>query len=239
MAQELIVSTVDLAMMITELQIKADDLLAQAERAVVEDQKAYEKGTDFRKIVSGIKKRAEDKRKELVEPTGKRVRVINAEFKKVKDTLDRADGFVKTRMLGWYSAEQQRIRIENQRKQKEAEDSALEAAAEREEAGDAATSEAILNMASEVPVADDKPAIGRGELTGASSVASTVWVAEVTDIKAACRAIAEGHLPADLVEFPKSRLNALARTWHERNPGKEEATTHGVHIKGETRLASR
>ncbi len=239
MSTELIVSTADLAMMVTELQTKADDLLAQAERAEVGDQKAYEKGTDFRKIVSGIKKRADDKRKELVEPSGRRVRTINAEFKKVKDTLDQADTAVKTKMLGWYSAEQQRIREENELKRKAAEETALAAAEKVEEEGDASTAEAILNMASEVPKADDRPAIGRGELTGATSVASTVWTGRVDNIKHACRAIADGHLPVDTVTFSQSKLNALARQYHENHPDAEEIAQHGILFYGEARLSVR
>lgn len=239
MSTELIISTADLAMTVTNLQASADDLLSQAERATVDDQKAYEKGTDFRKIVSGIKKRADDKRKELVEPSGRRVRTINAEFKKVKDTLDQADTAVKTKMLGWYSAEQARIRKENERKRKVAEEAALEAAEKVEEEGDAATAEAILNMASEVPEADDRPAIGRGELTGATSVASTVWTGRVDNIKDACRAIADGLLPEDTVVFPQSKLNALARQYHENSPEAKEIAQHGILFYGKARLSVR
>jgi len=104
MSQELIVSTADLAVTITDLTTKANDLLAQADKAEIETQKNYETGTDYRKVVSGIRKRLEDKRKELVDPYGGRVRVINAEFKKVRDILDKADESVKTKMLLWYSA---------------------------------------------------------------------------------------------------------------------------------------
>ncbi len=239
MSQELIVSTASLAVTVTQGLEKATDLLEQAGRAEITERKDYENGTDFRKVVSGIRKRLEDQRKELVDPYGGRVRAINTEFKKVRDVLDQADNQVKGKMTVWHNAEEKRQRELQKQQKKEQEESALAAASEAEEAGDAATSEAILNMASEVPEPEAKPAIGRGELTGASSVATKVWTAEVTDIKAACRAIAEGHLPEDIVEFPKSRLNALSRTWHERNPDKDEATTHGVHFKGETRLSVR
>lgn len=239
MAHELIVSTADLAVTITDLTTKANDLLAQADKAEIETQKNYETGTDYRKVVSGIRKRLEDKRKQLVDPYGGRVRVINAEFKKVRDILDQADGIVKNKMLTWHNAEEKRIAEENERKRREAEESALAAAEEAEDSGDAATSEAILNMAAETPEPEDKPAIGRGELTGAASVATKVWTAEVTDIKKACLAIAEGRLATDLVEFPKSRLNALARDWHEQNPDNDEFTLCGITVKGETRLSVR
>jgi len=239
MAQELIVSTATLAVTVTQGLEKANDLLEQAGRAEIAEREDYENGTDFRKVVSGIRKRLEDQRKELVDPYGKRVRLINAEFKKVRDVLDQADDQVKGKMTIWHNVEEKKQRVIQEKQRKEAEETALAAAEEAEEAGDVATSEAILNMATETPEPKAKPAVGRGELTGAASVATKVWTAEVTDIKAACRAIADGHLPEDIVEFPKSKLNALARTWHDRNPEKDEATTHGVHFKGETRLSVR
>jgi hypothetical protein len=239
MAQELIVSTADLAMIVTDLTTKANDLLAQADKAEIESHKNYETGTDYRKVVSGIKKRLEDKRKELVDPYGKRVRFINAEFKSVRDILDEADGIVKNKMLTWHNAEEKRIREENERKRKEAEEAALAAAEEAEESGDAATSEAILNMAAETPEPEDKPTIGRGELTGAASVASKVWTGKVIDMKLVCKAVAEGDLPQDLIAIPQSKLNELARKWHEENPGPEWIEHWGIRVEGETRLSVR
>ncbi len=239
MAQELIVSTATLAVTVTQGLEKANDLLLQADRAEIEERKDYENGTDFRKVVSGIRKRLEDQRKELVDPYGKRVRSINAEFKKVRDVLDKADDQVKVKMTVWHNVEEKRQRELQEQQRKEAEETALAAAEEAEEAGDAATSEAILNMAAETPEADAKPAVGRGSLTGAASVATKVWTAEVHNIEHACHAIGEGDLPVDLVTFSQSKLNALAREWHEKRPDAEEIAQHGITVKSETRLSVR
>jgi hypothetical protein len=239
MAQELIVSTATLAVTVTQGLEKANDLLEQAGRAEIAERKDYENGTDFRKVVSGIRKRLEDQRKELVDPYGKRVRSINAEFKKVRDVLDQADNQVKGKMTIWHNVEEKRQRELQEQQRKEAEETALAAAEEAEEAGDAATSEAILNMAAETPEADAKPAVGRGSLTGASSVATKVWTAEVHNIEHACHAIGEGDLPVDLVTFSQSKLNALAREWHEKRPDAEEIAQHGITVKSETRLSVR
>jgi len=239
MSQELIVSTASLAVTITDLTTKANDLLEQAGRAEITERKQYENGTDFRKVVSGIKKRLEDQRKDLVDPYGKRVRSINAEFKKVRDILEMADDQVKGKMTIWHNVEEKRQRELQEQQRKEQEEAALAAAEEAEESGDAATSEAILNMASEIPEPEAKPAIGRGELTGAASVATKVWTAEVVNIRLACLGIANGELPESLVEFPKSRLNALARDWHEKHPDADIVDQHGIEVKGETRLSVR
>ncbi len=239
MAQELIVSTATLAVTVTQGLEKANDLLEQAGRAEIEERKDYENGTDFRKVVSGIRKRLEDQRKELVDPYGGRVRQINKEFKKVRDVLDQADDQVKGKMTVWHNVEEKRQRELQEQQRKEAEETALAAAEEAEEAGDAATSEAILNMAAETPEPEAKPAVGRGSLTGAASVATKVWTAEVHNIEHACHAIGEGNLPVDLVTFSQSKLNALAREWHEKRPDAEEIAQHGITVKSETRLSVR
>ncbi len=239
MSQELIVSTASLAVTVTQGLEKANDLLEQAGRAEITERKDYENGTDFRKVVSGIRKRLEDQRKELVDPYGKRVRSINSEFKKVRDVLDMADDQVKGKMTIWHNVEEKKQRELQEQQRKEQEEEALAAAEEAEEAGDAATSEAILNMASEVPEAEAKPAVGRGELTGAASVATKVWTGSVHSIKDACQAIADGHLPEDSVVFPQSKLNALARQFHEEQPTSVAITRHGLTYKGETRLSVR
>lgn len=239
MSQELIVSTATLAVQVTQGLAKANDLVEQANRAAITERKDYENGTDFRKIVSGIRKRLEDWRLEHVDPYGKRIRYINAEIKKVRDVLDQADGSVQGKMTVWHDAEEKRQREIQEQQRKEAEEASLAAAQEAEEAGDAATSEAILNMASEVPEAQAKPTVGRGELTGGTSVAAKVWTAEVTDIKAACQAIANGHLPEDLITFSQSKLNALARARHEERPGVKLIAKYGITAKAETRLSVR
>ncbi len=239
MSQELIVSTASLAVTITQGLEKAKDLLEQAGRAEIAERKDYENGTDFRKVVSGIRKRLEDQRKGLVDPYGQRVRGVNAEFKKVRDVLDQADTQVKGKMTVWHNAEEKRQRDLQEKQRKEKEESDLAAAQEAEEAGDAATSEAILNMATEVPEPEAKPAIGRGELTGAASVATKVWTGSVHSIKDACQAIADGHLPEDSVVFPQSKLNALARQFHEEQPTSIAITRHGLTYQGETRLSVR
>ena len=137
MAQELIVSTATLAVTVTQGLEKANDLLEQAGRAEIEERKDYENGTDFRKVVSGIRKRLEDQRKELVDPYGKRVRLINAEFKKVRDVLDMADNQVKGKMTIWHNGEENRQRELQEQQRREAEETALPAAAEAEAAGEA------------------------------------------------------------------------------------------------------
>lgn len=240
MATELIVSTANLAVMIQDLTEKANDLLAQAGRAEIRERKDYENGTDFRKIVSGIHRRLEDQRKNLVGPYSARVRTINAEFKKVRDIVDKVDMVIKGKMLTWHDEEEKRQRERHEEQRREAEEASLAAAEEAEKAGDASKAEAILNMASEVPPPDSKPQLGRGSLTGATSVPSKVWVGRVDNVRDACRAIAEGHLPEDTVVFPQSKLNALARQYGESaSDDTEEIAQYGINYYRDKRLSVR
>lgn len=239
MAQELIVSTASLAVATTDGITKGNDLIEQAGRAEIIERKDYENGTDFRKIISGYDKRLEDWRKERVGPYTTRTRFVNAEIKKVRDLYKQADDIIKRKMMVWHNIEEKRQRDLQEKQRKEQEETALAAAEEAEEAGDVATSEAILNMASEIPEPEAKPSIGRGSLTGAASVATKVWTGSVHSIKDACQAIADGHLPEDSVVFPQSKLNALARQFHEEQPTSVAITRHGLTYKGETRLSVR
>ena len=239
MAQELIVSTASLAVATTDGITKGNDLIEQAGRAEIIERKDYENGTDFRKIISGYDKRLEDWRKERVGPYTTRTRFVNAEIKKVRDLYKQADDIIKRKMTVWHNIEEKRQRDLQEKQRKEQEETALAAAEEAEEAGDVATSEAILNMASEIPEPEAKPSIGRGSLTGAASVATKVWTAHVHNVKHACLAIAEGHLPEDLVTFSQSKLNAMARERHEKSPDSEEIAQYGITAKSETRLSVR
>ena len=239
MAQELIVSTASLAVATTDGITKGNDLIEQAGRAEIIERKDYENGTDFRKIISGYDKRLEDWRKERVGPYTTRTRFVNAEIKKVRDLYKQADYIIKRKMTVCHNIEEKRQRDLQEKQRKEQEETALAAAEEAEEAGDVATSEAILNMASEIPEPEAKPSIGRGSLTGAASVATKVWTGSVHSIKDACQAIADGHLPEDSVVFPQSKLNALARQFHEEQPTSVAITRHGLTYKGETRLSVR
>lgn len=239
MAQELIISTADLAVVITDYTAKATDLLEQGERAVIDSNKSDDNGTDFMKVVSGIDKKLDDWRLSMVGDYKQRARLIDAQCKTVSDLLKRAKKIIGDKKLVWYNAEEKRKRAEAEIQRRESEEASLDAAQKAEEAGDAATSEAILNMAAETPPPDVKPDISRGSLTGAAAVATKVWTARVDNVKHVCKAIAEGHLPEDLVEFPKSKLNALARDWHEKNPDAKEIEQHGINVSSETRMSVR
>ena len=124
----------------------------------------------------------------------------------VKIGLARLRSIVRT-----WKEQQDRLAAQRQREAEEAakkiaDDAKLALAVQAEESGASAQEvESILNMELTTP-APVLPAAPKVE--GVTS--SGRWKAEVTDLKALCRAVAEGKVMAELVEPNMSLLNKLA-----------------------------
>jgi len=229
MTQELIVTTTELASTTQIYLQKANDLKGQAERAVIDSTEKARRGSDFLKIVKSTTKNVDDERKALVEPYGKRTKVINAEFKKVTAVLSAAGEIASRKVLDFQIAEQERKEAERQATEKQAQDDALTAAQEAEKAGNPAVADQILELAVDSEAEPVKPSAARGDLTGATTSVRKVWTARVDDIRHMCAAIGKGQLPTELIkEISQLELNKLARTRHEDNPGSVEIAQYGI-----------
>lgn len=229
MTQELIVTTTELASTTQIYLQKANDLKGQAERAVIDSTEKARRGSDFLKIVKSTTKNVDDERKALVEPYGKRTKVINTEFKKVTVVLSQAGEIASRKVLDFQIKEQERKEAERQATEKQAQDDALKAAEQAEKAGNPAVADQILELAVESEAAPAKPPAARGDLTGATTSVRKVWTARVDNLQDMCRAIGKGELPLDLIkDISQLELNTLARAWHEANPGSVEIAQHGI-----------
>ncbi len=229
MTQELIVTTTELASTTQIYLQKATDLKGQAERAVIDSTEKARRGSDFLKIVKSTTKNVDDERKALVEPYGKRTKVINAEFKKVTVILSQASEVASRKVLDFQIKEQERKEEERKQIEAQAQDDALTAAQEAEKAGNPAVADQILELAVDAEAAPAKPPAARGDLTGATTSVRKVWTARVDSIEHMCHAIAEGQLPTELIkEISQLELNKLARAWHEKNPGSVEIGQYGI-----------
>jgi len=132
-----------------------------------------------------------------------------AQRKRYLEPIEQGRAILKPKMAEW-NKEQERIRQEEQRKaeeaaRKRAEDEALEMAALAEKVGDNALADAIMEqpitpMPVFVPKLSPKTATRFQER----------WYAECVDIKALCRAIADGKQPIALIEPNMVALNKLA-----------------------------
>ena len=66
----------------------------------------------------------------------------------------------------------------------------------------------------EAPIYIPEPVVIEEKIEGL--VIPKAWKAEVIDIRALCRGIADGKTPPDVISINQAKLNALAKTWKER-----------------------
>ena len=118
----------------------------------------------------------------------------------------------KQKCISW-DAEQERIRLDEQRKleaeaRKRAEEEALAIAAQAEAEGDTETAEAIISAPLDVaPIIAQKTAPAPSRLTAGRSV----WSAEVINLTMLVKAVAEGKQPIALLMANQTALNNAAK----------------------------
>lgn len=126
--------------------------------------------------------------------------------------------------------EERKAREEKEReaaRQREIEAENMKAAKEAEASGDAETALEFVQEAAvaamQATAAETAP-IAVEPVAKGDAVVRTIWKAEVSDIKALCRAVADGTVPSSYVEANISALNAAARA------GRAEARIPGVRV---------
>ncbi len=212
----------------------AENLMEQADRAVIESQEDFDRSVDHIKICQAQHTSAEEARKNLTAPLNQHVKWINAQFKPITDQLAKAKQLMKDKAAVWKVAEDQRIKEEEERARKEAEDQALKDAQEAADAGDDEKAEAIMTSAADTPEAKQTAPTGRGTFTGASGGIRKTWSGEVVDVKLVCAAIADGVLPEEMIkQFSQLELNKYAKGVNV------ESTTNGIKITERKDMAVR
>ena len=193
---------------------------ATIEGMEIHDEDALALAGDLKKDLSHYRRKLEDKRLSLVGPLKKVSGDIDAMFKVPRDKIDKLLAQVSKKMNGYVTRQEQ---IERERRQQEAREE--EERAERLRKAAEETREAAADPGDELAdelekqadtaenaadsVLKQRSAPARGKQATVSRVKT--WTAAVVDVKAACLAIAEGRLPADLVTFSQSDLNGMAR----------------------------
>lgn len=185
---------------------------------------------DLVKMMLHRRNKLEDKRKSLVNPLNKVVREINALFKPPRERIDGIVSIAKKKMSRYAEAqlalerEAKRLAEEEARREREeAAELARQLAAKAGEAGEDIGREVEAQAEEKLEKAEKteaKVAVTRGQ--AASVVVSKTWKAEVIDLVAIAKAVAEGRLPANVLEPNMRALNALARD------RKEAAEVDGV-----------
>lgn len=187
----------------------------QADALLIDSESTYRAASSFllgikdlQKEVMGffapLKKAAQDSHK----------RLCAAEKEKVEPLID-VERKVKTRMLA-YETEQRRLAAERERKLREEarkieEEARLKEAERLEAEGRQREAERLIDAPIFTPPVTVAPPTPR--VQGVSF--REVWSAEVDDLRALCRAIADGSAPTSYVTPAMPALNAVARAQKE------------------------
>ena len=206
----------------------------RARSITITNQQTYSIAATLLIDISALAKRIQDHHKPIKDAAYAAHKVAVAAEKRLLDPLDEARTILR-RGIGAWEAEQERIRMELERKaqaeaRKQEEEMRLALAVQAEELGaDEVTTEEILStpMVTVAPVV--APTFER--VSGVST--SQRWHAEVTDIKALCRAVGEGKASVEFVQANLVALNALARAM------KSTLNISGVRAVAETSVAAR
>jgi hypothetical protein len=226
-----------------------DEVMPIPQRArliVVSDQRSLEDANLMFLDIKALRKKIADTFDPIIAAAHKAHSEAIAQRKLVEEPLIVAERWLNGQVTD-YKREQDRIRAEEeerlrqeaikavafQRLQEEterlAEAAALEAAGAKEEA-EALVAEAIEEREKPIEAYVPPPAAPKVELEGAA--VKTYWRAEVTDLKALCRAIVEGTCPVSYVEPNMTVLNMQARAL------KKEMVIPGVRAVSATSMAA-
>lgn len=185
----------------------------RAEAIVVMDQESYSAAAELLTDIVTLERQIVDHHAPVKAAAWNAHKAAVAAEKKLLEPLNQAKAIIKVRLVAW-TQEQERIRLEAQRKAEEEarrleEDERLRLAAEAEDAGapEETVSEILESPAVVVPVPVVQPTFQR--VAGVST--QQRWKAQVVDIKALCRAVADGKASPELVQANMVALNNMAR----------------------------
>ncbi len=181
---------------------EAELALAWAKQFPITSPAAYACAAEERKSIKRQWKALEELRKKTLKPFDDGRKGVNGLFTPALGCLEEADDIMERGMLDYRASEQhaaqEAARAEAERLRVEQE--ALATMAEK--CGDPETAEDLRGQEVYVPVAAPVAAEGTWP--------TTRWHAELTDIVALCKAVADGTAPAELVQLNQPAANRLA-----------------------------
>lgn len=202
------------------LVAQAAEMLSNAETFEVRTVDDYHDAAATLKIIKGRQGELKTLRESITKPMLAALESVRALFRKPEATLAGAEQLIK-RAMATFDEEQERRRRDAQRKLDEAAEKErrrlaqqAERAAAKGDTDKAAelTERAAMTVA---PIAQqDRPTV-----SGISR--RETWRAEVTDLRALVRGVADGHVPLAAIEANQSFLNGQARALRSelRYPG--------------------
>ena len=200
--------------MTTEIKKAEEQALTVPEQArgfIVTSNEQYAKGEEFMATCKTLETDIHNTFDPICDKAFQAHKEAVAQRKKYLDPLEEGRKILKQKMIA-YQNECERIRREEQRRleaeaRKRAEEDALALAAEAEAEGDSEAAEAIIAAPLDVaPVMAQKVAPAPSRLTAGRSV----WSAELVNMQALVKAVAEGKQPITLLLPNQVALNKLA-----------------------------
>ena len=194
-----------------EFEQKALSWPEKAKAVTIRDQATYCTATDLLIAITDLEREIIAHHKPIKDTAYAAHKAAVAAEKRLLDPLTEAKTIIK-RSVGAWDQEQERIRLEAQRKAWEAarkaeEEARLALAVQAESAG--ATEETVQEIIL-TPIPIPAPIVAPTYQRTSGIGTTQRWHAEITDIKALCRAVAEGKASAELVMGNMPALNKLA-----------------------------
>ncbi len=213
---------------IIELESKAVAIDTKAQSLIVKNQGQYDIANDFLKAIKGLQQQVKD-------TFGPIITKAYAAHKEAKlqetihlEPLIKAETLVKDKMLTFWQ-DQERIRLEAERKLQEAAEKkrqeALDKAEAARDAGNEAKAEKYEDKAAQIVAPQLAPTFDKG-----SASMRKYWSAEVLDLMVLVKAVAKGQVSikavkADLV-FLNSQAESLKETFNY--PGVKAVSRDGL-----------
>lgn len=219
-----ILPVLELVPQLKPFQDAAENVQAQADRAVIDSEAAFQKGTDFLTVCQDQWQQLEDLRKAVKGPIDDYARFIQSIFVPLQSKFMLAKTTVNSRMLAFHKAEEKRRADEAAAQQRANEEAAQALAEEAQKRGDHAVADAILQVATTAPVPAARPKIGGTNSFGRSTSVAKRWTATIEKPMDVLKAILEGSLPISLIEWKQAELNKVATTL------KVEKVVHGLKV---------
>jgi hypothetical protein len=202
----------------------ATKLEAMAERAVIDSEDAYQRGSDFETICRQRFDQIETLRKATKKPIDDYGKLVQSIFLPIQERFTAARAKVNAKRLTFYKAEEKKRLDAAEAIRKTNEAAALKLAEEAEKSGDAAGAAAILDVATMPAQAVAPLKLGGTNTYGKSTNLTKRWTASVDNPMALLNAILAGNVPISIIEWKQVELNKVAASL------KVEKTVFGLKV---------
>lgn len=188
----------------------ADNVEAQAGRAVIDSEESWQRGSDFLTVCDEQWNQLETLRKATKGPIDDYGKFIQALFVPLQTRFKLPRGEVAGKMDTFRKAEETRRKVAAAAVQKANEEAAAKLAQEAEDRGDTAAASAILEVATLAPVAPAPMRLGGTNSFGKSTHTVKRWTASVENPMELLKAIFDGRIPISVIDWKQLELNKVA-----------------------------